>query len=111
LLLAHASKEVLEAVLASDRTRFTAETLVDRKELEKALEAARENGYASSQGERDPEVASLATAMRDHTGCVVAVLGISTVKSRLTGSRRKSYLQALQQHALQISSALGFRDR
>ncbi len=108
LLLAHAPKEVLESVLAAERTRFTDRTLVARTAMLQALKRVREEGHAHSEGERSTGTAALAVPLRDASGEVVAALGLSAPASRMTAQHRRQYLGALKAEAEGLSHKLGF---
>lgn len=107
LLLAFAPLEVLEAVLAMDRERFTPNTPVSKAALLRELKLVQGRGYSVSVGERELETAGMAVPIRDGSGGVVAALTISLPASRLAG-REKEFLQALQAEAQEVSRRLGY---
>ncbi len=108
LLLAHAPAEALEAVLASERTRFTEQTLVTKTALLAELKQVRAEGYAHSQGERSAGTAAIAVPVFDRSGDVVAALGMSAPGTRMTARHRRAYLPALREEAMAISRGLGY---
>lgn len=107
LLLAFAPPDVLEAVLAMERERFTPVTPVPKAALLREIRLAREQGYALSFGERTPDTAGIAVPIRDGSGGVVAALIISMPASRMKG-QEGLYLEALQAEALAASKCLGY---
>ena len=109
LLLAHAPQEVLDAILGSERTRFTQSTPVSESELLQALAKVREQDYAISIGERVADTAAIAVPIRDSSGEVIASLSITTPVTRMTEDRISRYLEQLQLRAGEISKALGYR--
>lgn len=107
LLLAFAPEEVLLAVLASERVRYTEHTLVGKAALLSELRRVRAAGHAHSLGERSDGTAALAVPIRDASGTVVAALGLSAPASRMTAAHRRRYLVALQEEARTLSHGLG----
>jgi IclR family transcriptional regulator, KDG regulon repressor len=107
LLLAHASEDVQRRVLASERTAFTPLTPVSDTQLKREIVRILAQGYASSMGERVVEVRSIAVPIRDASAVVIASLGISAPRSRMTEAALLATLPALQAAALSVSSALG----
>ncbi len=109
LLLAHAHDDVLQAVLASERTRFTDDTLVAKTALLAELKQVRAQGYAHSQGERSAGTAAIAVPIVDGRREVVAALGLSAPATRMTARHRRAYLTALMAEAATISRGLGLQ--
>ena len=68
-----------ELVLAPWTTR----TITDRDRLVEDLAGARERGYALEDGEFHEARRSIGAAVRDHTGTVVAAVGVGAPASRL----------------------------
>lgn len=108
LLLAYAPQDVIDAVLASERSRPTANTPSSRSKLLAAADKVREQGYAISTGERAADTAAIAVPIRDGSGSVVASLSIVTPVTRMTENRVSRYLKDLQLHAGDLSRALGY---
>lgn len=111
LLLAFAPPELLEAVLASERTRFTPQTPVTKAALLREIREVRECGHAVSVGERTSGTAAIAVPIRDGQGEVIAALSISAPASRLTADHLRPCLQALEQQAAEASRRLGWVPR
>lgn len=109
LLLAHAPKALLDAVLAQERPRFTAATPVSKAALLRELAAVRRLGYALSIGERAADTAAIAVAVHDAQGQVVAALSVSTPATRMTPERMAPMLALLREKAATVSARLGWR--
>lgn len=107
VLLSHAPPEVLEAVLAMERERFTPATPVAKAALLREVKLVRESGYAISLGERAPDTAGMAVPIRDGSRAVVAALTISMPASRMKG-REQEFLQVLSTEAAEASRRLGY---
>jgi IclR family acetate operon transcriptional repressor len=75
------------------------------------LHAARDQGWAFSRGERDPETAGVAAAIRDCTGAVVAALVASSTGTRFANeAHRSEVLAEVRAVARTVSAELGHRD-
>jgi DNA-binding IclR family transcriptional regulator len=107
LLLSFAPSDVVAAVMALDRQRFTATTPVSKTSLAQEIKKVRANDYALSIGERTPDTAAIAVPVRDSGGQVVAALSISMPATRMT-ERFEPFLQALQEQAREASRRLGY---
>jgi IclR family transcriptional regulator, KDG regulon repressor len=109
LLLAFGPEELRRKVLRRSRLkRLTAATTTDPKKLEKEFEAIRRRGYASSCGEREPEVAALAAPIYTHEGTVCASLTLAGPIHRLSGKQRVNHLRILLASASRLSQMLGY---
>ena len=107
LLLSFAPADVVEAVMALERKRFTASTPVSKTSLAQEIRKIRAGDYAMSMGERAPDTAAIAVPIRDASGEVVAALSISVPATRMA-ERAGPFLQALQEKAGEASRSLGF---
>jgi IclR family KDG regulon transcriptional repressor len=108
ILLAFAPPDVIEAVLAQERERFTSKTLVAKAALLAELKLVRQQGYAVSVGERVPDTAAIAVPIRDGGLGVVAALVLSMPATRLV-AREAQLLEALRKEAAEVSRRLGYR--
>ena len=108
ILLAFAPPEVVEAVLAQDRERFTPKTLVSKAALVAEIKLVRQQGYAVSVGERVPDTAAIAVPIRDGGLGVVAALVLSMPATRMKGQEER-FLEALRAEGLEVSRRLGYR--
>lgn len=109
VLLAHLDQAQRDAVLeASGLPRLTADTITSRSVLEKQLEQALSDGYASTFEEYEVGLNAVAVAVRDHTGGVVAAVSVSGPAFRLAPGRVREVSAALQVAGSQISRRMGY---
>jgi DNA-binding IclR family transcriptional regulator len=95
------------AEAAGELVAFTERTITDPRELQRQLNAAREQGFADAVGEREPDLAALAAPILGRAGELVAILGLQGPASRLTTARRRMVRPALLDAAAAISGAIG----
>lgn len=76
-LLAFSGGTVIDQVMAEERVKVTAETVVDEKMLRKELARIRERGYSVNVGEHDSETAGVASPLFGVAGDVVAAFGVA----------------------------------
>lgn len=111
-LHATASGKVLLAhegpVAVPDRLeRFTRHTLVDDDEVREELDRVRDEGYAVEVGEYYPDVSSVAVAVRDVLGDVVAALAVLGPRDELPhGNGRPPVVTPLVRAAGSVARAL-----
>lgn len=88
-----------------DLRALTQRTITDRPRLEREVRLARERGYATVFGEREPDVNAIAAPVFDRDGALAAILGLQGPASRLPDPTR--LLGELRAGAAQLTSALG----
>ena len=86
---------------------WTARTITDRARLAEDLAAARERGYAVEDGEFHEARRSVGAAVRDHSGSVVAAVGVGAPTSRLSDHVVKEAAAAVVASAHAVSRRLG----
>jgi DNA-binding IclR family transcriptional regulator len=87
-MLAVSPAQQCEAYLAAvDLRPFTANTIVDRRQLAAEIAQARRRGYAVDDEEREPGVRCVAAPILDHRGRCVAGISISGPASRVRADR------------------------
>lgn len=69
-------------------------------------DAIRQQGWYTSLGERDPEVASVGVPILSADGQILAVLSISGLISRFTEENQQNFVSALQEKAHQLADRL-----
>jgi DNA-binding IclR family transcriptional regulator len=110
VLLAFGPEELRRKILAKNHLKqLTPTTIKDPKDLAKELEAIRRQGYASSYGERDAEVAALAAPIYGHDGKVCAALSIAGPINRFSPEHNVKHLKILLASAEQLSQMLGYQ--
>jgi len=108
ILLAHQSQEFLIRHL-TNLEAYTAETITDLPMLKAELARAAANGYAMNRGEWRESVGGVAAPIFDAFGAPAAAIGISGPLERLSAKRMKELAPAVQEAALNISRAMGYR--
>ncbi len=109
VLLAFGPEELRRKVLTRSRMkRLTSATITEPKKLEKEFEAIIRQGYASSIGEREPDVAALAAPIYNHKGTVCASLTLAGPIQRFSGNLYLNHVQVLVNSAKRLSQILGY---
>ena len=88
--------------------RFTPNTLMRRKDIERDLEETRLRGYAVNRGEYRLGVAGVAVPIRDRTGGVVASVSVWGTEASILGPRRDDFALMATAAARDISRELGY---
>ncbi|MBO9354770.1 helix-turn-helix domain-containing protein [Bordetella petrii] len=106
-MLAYLDPDALEQVMA--RLESTSpNTITDRARLERELQAVRDQGYATNQGEWREGVGSLAAPIFDASQHIYASIGVSGPAHRMTPALAKKFAPAVISAARDISHAFGF---
>jgi len=103
-----AARELLET---TDLDRYTPRTVVSIPEILERLRIVRRLGYAFDDEERYAGVQCLAAPVFDHTGRVVAAVGISGPTPRMIRATEKVLSKAVRSASQQVSSRLGYLGR
>jgi DNA-binding IclR family transcriptional regulator len=85
-ILAFASDDLRRQVLDNPMSALTTETMTDRDVLTQELEKIREQGYATSRGERQPGAASAAAPIFGPRGLVVGAVSLCGPADRVPPS-------------------------
>ncbi|MEX1210094.1 MAG: IclR family transcriptional regulator [Candidatus Nanopelagicales bacterium] len=111
VLLAALPLEVLEATLRGWRLeRKTPYTITDPRALRSGLEEVRHRGWAENIGESELGAASIAAAIRDERGDVIAALSIVGPVQRLGSDSLRRFARPVVDASLAVSRRLGYRD-
>jgi DNA-binding IclR family transcriptional regulator len=108
VLLAYVEPDELERIVA-DRglAGFTTNTITDLDRLRAELAGIRERGYAIDNEEYDEGLRCIGAPVGDHTGRVVAALGIGGPVTRITPARIEELAQLVMAAARSLSRRLG----
>lgn len=87
---------------------FTSHTLVDREALQRAVEETRRVGYAVAFEERTIGAASLSAPVRDHTGALLAVIGVAAPSQRFDPMRVPDLVPHVARASRTLSHRLGY---
>lgn len=104
VLLAHATPDVVEQVLARPLRRFTPYTVCDPARVRAALGVARSSGFVISDRQIEDVSLSVAAPVRDRSGRVVAAMSVVVPAD---GTNPHTYVPAVRAAARGISRALG----
>ena len=108
VLLADLSRERVEAIIAErGLAAYTPQTITDPAELEADLELIRRRGYAVDNEEYDEGLRCIGAPVRDHSGHVVAALGIGGPVTRITPERVEELGGLVMTAARGLSRRLG----
>jgi DNA-binding IclR family transcriptional regulator len=112
MLVACEGEDAAAALFANaELERYTAHTMTDPEQLQLQLREAMRNGYAVDDEELDPDVRSVAAAVRDYAGKVVGAVVITGPCCRVDRERIVRELAPLaQKGAREISFRLGFHE-
>lgn len=106
-LLAFESHEEIEAVLGGPLPAYTPDSVTDPAALEDLLADVREHGYAVNHGSYREGVGGIAAPVRDHTGRVVASVGICLPEHRFGPERFEALRDGTIETAVAVSRAMG----
>jgi DNA-binding IclR family transcriptional regulator len=104
VLLAYASPEIQEEVVASPLRRFTANTITDVEQLRRTLAEVRHTGVAIAENQLTAEALALAVPVRGPGDEVVAAVGVTVQRSVV---KSHALIPVLAATARGISRALG----
>lgn len=104
-LLAALPRERLSELYPKEKLpRLTPRTVATRTELEKQLATVRKDGFASSSGESDDGVASIAMVVCNRTGELRAAMSIAAPAVRATQARIAQWIPLLRGAAADLGS-------
>lgn len=108
VLLAYIEPDELERIVA-DRglAGFTTNTITDLGQLKAELTGIRERGFAVDNEEYDEGLRCIGAPVWDHSGRVVAALGIGGPVTRITPARIEELAQLVMAAARTLSRRLG----
>ncbi len=110
IFLAFLPAAVRHAMLARlAMTRFTSRTLANRARLERECTTIRQQGYASSVGERFAGASAIAAPVLGPDGAIIAAVNVSGPSDRFTGGRQALCIRRVTQAARDISRMMGYR--
>jgi len=108
VLLADLPRERVEEIVAErGLAAYTPHTITDPSELDTELERIREQGYAIDNEEYDEGLRCIGAPVRDHSGHVVAALGIGGPVTRITPERIDELAGLVMGAARGLSRRLG----
>ena len=108
MLLAH-DPDMLERVLALPKTQHTPLTETDPDRLRDIIAKTGVEGISILKGENHPEMGGISAAIRDHTGEVVAAVGLGIPLFRLDDALIQRCAPLVRAAAADISHDLNYR--
>jgi DNA-binding IclR family transcriptional regulator len=110
VLLAWLPPEEQEEVLGRlTLAPLTRNTITEMDGLRRELQRVAAQGYAVDREECEEGASCLAVPLRDHSGLVVAALGISAPTLRLTEAKREQLTLLLLEEGRVLSQELGYQ--
>ena len=107
-LLAFMPADEIERVLAGPLPAHTERTMTDPGELRALLGEVRRTGFGTNEGSYREGVCGVAAPVRDHTGAVVASIGVCVPEARFAGERFAALRDETLDSAAAVSAALGW---
>ncbi len=107
ILLAYQPEAAVRDVLAGDLERHTVQTITTPRTLQAELQRIRENGYAFDDEEFEEGLRCFAAPVWNHTGTVVASLGVAGPTARFDPGRSPELIKLVKDAAETVSVALG----
>ncbi len=101
------AEEVRQVVATRGLSAYTPNTITDPARLEEELARIREQGYAVDNEEYDEGLRCIGAPIQDHTGQVVAALGIGGPVTRVTPARVEELAALVKRAATGLSRRLG----
>ncbi len=108
-LLAFQAPEALARVIKDGLFARTPDTNTDPAALRKTLNAVLRDGYAQDDEESEIGMRGIAAPIRDHSGQVIAAIGVAGPTQRLTKKALRGFVAPLVAAADAISARLGYR--
>jgi DNA-binding IclR family transcriptional regulator len=107
VLLAYSDQAEIDRVLSEPLPTFTSRSITDPGRLSAMLTGIRVNGYGVNRCSYRDDVSGIAAPIRDHTGRVIASVGLCLPDHRFLDERFDLLRDATVQAAVDISRALG----
>lgn len=112
VLLAYQPEAWIKAYLRTvSFEKFTANTIPDTKSLLAEIKRIRDQGYATSFGEKLADAAGVAAPVYDHTGAIRAAIQVAGPIARINKRTSKRYIEAVLSFADQATQMLSGRHR
>jgi DNA-binding IclR family transcriptional regulator len=107
VLLAFQDADVIRGIIAAGLARLTDNTIVDAKALESELASVRARDYATDDEESEVGLRCVAAPIRDHSGQVVAAIGVSAPVQRMSKRALQACVPSVTSAGEGISRRLG----
>ena len=107
VLLAFLPPDEISKILKNKRKKYTKNTIVEKKKLEKELKKIREEGFAIDNMEHEEGIRCIAAPIRNHEDKVIASISISGASIRITEEKIPQLALMVKETADNISRKLG----
>jgi DNA-binding IclR family transcriptional regulator len=111
VLLAFQPAEYVKRVLSNGLKSCTPKTVTRRDELLSMLEDVATREYAIDDEESEPGLRAIAAPVRNHTGSVIAALGVAAPVQRMTKKMMQDCVPSVLATAQAVSARLGYEAR
>jgi IclR family KDG regulon transcriptional repressor len=108
VLLAFQPADYVKHVLGNGLKSYTPKTVTRRDELLSLLEEVAAREYAIDDEESEPGLRAIAAPVRNHTGAVIAALGVAAPVQRMTKKMMLDCVPSVLATAQAVSSRLGY---
>lgn len=108
-ILATGPRRVVDELIESGLPRYTDTTITDPAGLRAELDAIRDRGYATNQGEWRSDVGSVAASVLAGPDDPIASLSVNVPVGRLTETSQPLYGAAVREAAATLTDRLGYR--
>jgi DNA-binding IclR family transcriptional regulator len=108
VLLAFQPADYVKEVLERGLTGFTAKTLTRRDAVLEMLDEVRARGHAVDDEESESGLRAIAAPVRNHTGSVIAALGVAAPVQRMSKKVMQACVPSVIETANAVSTRLGY---
>lgn len=108
LLLQQDDQTILRMFEHTIFEKFTPRTLGSSEDLVKAIQQAREQGYAVDDEEHEKGIFCIAVPIYDYTGKIIAALSVGGTDASFVQQPKAETLKLIKETALEISKRLGY---
>ena len=105
--LAFSPPDVVEAVLAEPRRRYTEQTATDPAHLRQALDRVRREGLCRSDNGYESEVVGIAAPIFDTSGQAQGAVAVATPSSRMSAESEAQIRTSVRRAAADLTRAFG----
>jgi IclR family transcriptional regulator, KDG regulon repressor len=111
VLLAYQPPEYVKQVLSNGLKACTPKTITRRDDMLAVLEEVASREYAIDDEESEPGLRAIAAPVRNHTGQVIAALGVAAPLQRMTKKVLQDCVPSVVATAAAVSQRLGYEPR
>ena len=108
VLLAFQPADYVKQVIERGLNAFTSRTLTRREAVEEMLEEVRQREHAVDDEESESGLRAIAAPVRNHTGAVIAALGVAAPVQRMSKKTMHTCVPSVIDTANAVSARLGY---